>query len=286
MRIKDGFGNVFDLGEESKSYDLSPLVGKKCIAIGDSYTYALTDKNSDGALTRLNESLGMTETLNHGIVGCTVRDKSDKGYASYPMVCRVCHTASQGDIAVGAQVPWDIDDVGYIWFMGGTNDDWIYPSTTGTDPCDSDQTHLYGALNLIFQTLIEKYPNIPIIIGLEPCYWAVTDNVESAIDKTSDYETVHRTDVKGLSREVLSCHMAQNKQKIVREVAELYAQAYPNLIRICDFCFNWYKPLDALQKSDYWSADKLHLTSKGYSALVTGSRYDSIEKALKSIFTV
>lgn len=265
--------------------DLSQLTGKYCLAIGDSYTYALA--GGSGALTAYNASIGMAGTLNYGIVSSTIRDRksSSDGYAYKPMVCRVCHLSSKdgsGETVVGEQVPLDRDDIGYITFMGGTNDSPTYPDSTGTDLCDGEQTHIYGGVNLILSKLVESYPDVPIIVILQPYY---ANKTESEVSDMSGNKNM--VDVSTLGSKLLSIGMQTRKQKIVREVATLFSKAYEN-VHVIDCCFNWFNPLNDEEYAAFWSqADNgLHLSANGYNQIVNGKTYDSISKKINEIFTV
>ena len=267
--------------------DLSPLAGKYGMHIGDSYTYAMA--GSSGALTAYNASIGMAGTLNYGIVSSTIRDRKSEtdGYAYKPMVCRVCHTGSkdQSGSTISSQddwVPLDRDDIGYITFMGGTNDSPTYPDSTGTDMCDGERTHIYGAMNLIMSKLVESYPDVPIIVILQPYY---ANKTESEVSDMSGNKNM--VDVSTLGSKLLSVGMQTRKQKIVREVATLFSKAYEN-VHVIDCCFNWFNPLNEEEYAAFWSqADNgLHLSTNGYNQIVNGETYDSISKKINEIFTV
>lgn len=253
------------------SVDLSSLNGKYGLHIGDSYTYALAGEN--GALTSFNKTIGVT-SLNHGIVSASIRDRStvDNGYAYKPIVNRVLNEGSldsSGQTITGDYVPLDQENVGYITLMGGTNDSYGFESSVGKDIVDGDKTHIYGAMNLILQKLVDSYPNIPIIVILQPP--CANDTA------TTSAEGV---DTSKCSQSYRSIARSQRKQKAVREVAEIYANAYPQ-IQVVDCCFNWYSPLNADELSTYWGSDLLHMTGEGNKELVNGTKFDSIVKGLK-----
>ena len=265
--------------------DLSPLSGKYCLAIGDSYTNALA--GSSGALTTYNTSIGMAGTLNYGIVSSTIRDRSSSsnGYAYKPMVCRVCHLPSKdssGETIVGEQVPLDRDDIGYITFMGGTNDSFTYPDSTGTDLCDGDQTHIYGGVNLILTKLVESYPDVPIIVILQPYY--ANNTSKEVTDMSGNKNTV---DVSTLNSKFMSMTTQVRKQRIVKEVAEFFSKAYEN-VHVIDCCFNWFNPLNDEEYAAFWNQrdNGLHLSTNGYNQIVNGEKYDSISKKINEIFAV
>lgn len=256
-----------DISEKVES-DFSPLVGKYGLHIGDSYTYAMA--NSGGAFETLNKKLGMAGTLNHGIVSSTIRDGSnDKGFYKQPMVSRVLN------VAVGTTeeyfVPLDREDIGYITFMGGTNDSYAYDSSVGTDIMSGDSFHIYGAVNLILQQLVTSYPDVPIIVILQP-----------SCANTTDESTPEGANISGLSQSMKSVLKSQRKQKAVKEVAELYIQGGYN-VHLVDCCFNWHSPLNSDDLSSIWSSDLLHL--KKYEEITEGDKYDSVYKKLVEIFS-
>lgn len=78
--------------------------------------------------------------------------------------------------------------------------------------------------------------------------------------------------------------MSQRKQKVVKEVAELYARTYKN-VHIVDCCFNWYSPLISSELQEVWSSDLLHLTTNGYEEITEGTKYDSVYKKMAEIFS-
>lgn len=269
----ENYETVLDLSggtEDVSGVDLSALNGKYGLHIGDSYTYSLA---GGGALKTFNDSIGVT-SLNHGIVSSTIRDRDtvDNGYANRPMVNRVLNEGSldsSGQTITGDYVPMDQENVGYITFMGGTNDSYGFESSVGTDIVDGDKTHIYGAMNLILQKLVDSYPNIPIIVILQP---------PCANDTAT--ESAEGVDVSRCSQSYRSIARSQRKQKAVREVAEIYANAFPQ-VQIVDCCFDWYSPLNPDELAKYWGSDLLHMTGDGNAEIVTGTKFDSIEKGLK-----
>ena len=245
--------------------------------IGDSYTKAMASTvedtgYSDGAFIALDKKMGLAGGLNHGIASSTIRDGSNgQGYNFQPMVSRVCHktTGTSSDYFV----PLDREDIGYITFMGGTNDSAGKESSIGSDIYDGASCHIYGAMHQIMQTLLDSYPDIPFIVILQPC----SANNENA-------ENPEGTDISELSQSLKSVLVSQRKQKAVKEVAELFARTYEN-VHIVDCCFNWYSPLTPSELQEIWSADLLHLTTKGYEEITEGTKYDSVYKTMAEIFS-
>ena len=166
--------------------------------------------------------------------------------------------------------------------MGGTNDSFTYPDSTGTDLCDGDQTHIYGGVNLILSKLVESYPDVPIIVILQPYY--ANNTSKEVTDMSGNTNTV---DVSTLNSKFMSMTTQVRKQRIVKEVAEFFSKAYKN-IHVIDCCFNWFNPLKEEEYAAFWSqADNgLHLSGNGYNQIVNGERYDSISKKINELFTV
>lgn len=269
-------GMALETDNEEEMPDFSPMNGKYGLHIGDSYTYAMakTAEESgylDGAFIALDKKMGMAGGLNYGIASSTIRDGSNsQGYDFQPMVSRVCHksTGTTSDYFI----PLDRDDIGYITFMGGTNDSAGIESSVGSNIYDGESCHIYGAMHQIMETLLASYPGIPIIVILQPCA-ANNENTENP----------EGVDISELSKPLKSVLVSQRKQKAVKEVVELYAKSYEN-VRVVDCCFNWYSPLISEDLEIIWSDDLLHLTSTGCNEITEGTKYDSVYKAMSSIF--
>lgn len=290
-------GNIISVGDSGTDiptdYDFSSLSGKYCLAIGDSYTYAIA--SGSGALTALNAEIGMAGTINHGIVSASFRDRAsvNNGYAFAPIACRVLNQGSQdtsGQTIVRDYVPMDRTDIGYITLMGGTNDSYGYPQSTGDNPLNSDITTTVGAVNLTVQKLIESYPDVPILLMTEPEYSNSTfvDGVAESPDMTGNYEDgAHMSDSSGIENGyVMGAMVAHRKQAKILETYKFWADAYPN-VHVLDFCLDWYhvaNPDDA----GLWSSsdNRLHLSAAGYTELVRGTKYNSILTTLKKHFAV
>ena len=254
--------------------DFSSLSGKYGLHIGDSYTKAMASTAadtgySDGAFIALDKKMGLAGGLNYGIASSTIRDGSNSlGFSFNPIVSRVCH---DGDSSYF--VPLDREDIGYITLMGGTNDSAGIESSIGSDIYDGASCHIYGAMHQIMQTLLNAYPDVPFIVILQPCS-ANNENTENP----------EGTDISGLSQSLRSVLVSQRKQKVVKEVAELYARTYKN-VHIVDCCFNWYSPLISSELQEVWSSDLLHLTTNGYEEITEGTKYDSVYKKMAEIFS-
>ena len=255
--------------------DFSSLSGKVGLHIGDSYTVSMcgnatTGDVSSGVFHTLDVTrLGMNGAIVNARVSSTVRDRSgaDNGYANYPMVCRVCHLSSldtTGQTITGGEayyVPLDRTDIGYITFMGGINDSLGYESSVGTDVYSGDQTHIYGAMHRILETLTSSYPDIPILVILQPC----SANETATTNPEGE-------DISGLTQMQKSVLRSQRKQRAIREVAEMYTRKN---VYIVDCCFDWYSPLNEDDLATYWLSDNLHLTGAGYTA-ITNKVYEKL----------
>lgn len=278
--IYDIKGNpLISSGGASITPDFSPLAGKVGMHIGDSYTVSMCGNATNGDVssgvfhTLDVTRLKMSGAIVNARVGSSVRDRSgpDNGFASYPMVCRVCHIASKdttGQTITGGEsywVPLDRTDVGYITFMGGTNDSLGYESSVGTDVYSGDQTHIYGAMHRILETLTAAYPDIPILVILQPC----------SANETAT-ENPEGEDISGLTQAQKSVLRSQRKQAAIREAAQMYARRN---VHIVDCCFDWFTPLREDDLATYWLTDNLHLTGDGYTAIT-----DKVYEKLAEVF--
>ena len=142
------------------------LQGRRFLVLGDSYTagYGLDSPEQDWTYV-MADTWGMTQ-LNYSISGSSFA-AGDHGY--FPMVER-CQ-----------ELPED-DTLDFIILQGGSND-WANGIPLGQDT-DRQADTFCGALNLILDTLTEKYPNATLV-GFTP--WISDDSKNSQGYTAQDY---------------------------------------------------------------------------------------------------
>lgn len=134
----EDYVRIGDLPESSPNY----LSGKKIVAIGDSMVqgHSLSDAANQTWLAKLANRNGMTR-VNYGINGTYL---SNKLYGTY-----------EGAVIRYTQMDNDAD---YVIVFAGTNDARNSGVPMGTDD-STDNTTFKGALNVLCNGLITKYPN-------------------------------------------------------------------------------------------------------------------------------
>lgn len=142
------------------------MYGARFLVLGDSYTagYGLESPELDWTYL-MADTYGMTQ-LNYSISGSSFA-AGDNG--RYPMVERCL------------ELPED-EDLDFILLQGGSND-WSKSIPLGEED-SRDATTFCGALNLILNTLREKYPDTPIV-GFTP--WISDGSLNQAGASAQDY---------------------------------------------------------------------------------------------------
>lgn len=128
----------------SLDYMVNYINGKKIVAIGDSMVKGHSLSDSQTWLYKIANRNNM-EYVNYGYNGCTLAYVDTlNGY--YPK-----------EVSVYARYQSMVNDADYVLVFAGTND-CAREVTLGEENSD-DPTTFYGALNLICQGLLDKYPN-------------------------------------------------------------------------------------------------------------------------------
>jgi lysophospholipase L1-like esterase len=125
--------------------------GKKANFLGDSITWGYSPVGDGSRLTNqypalVGNTLGLSVVRNYGISGSTLADKGDG--TSNPMVSRYSSMDNDADL---------------IFVLGGTND-WAVGKGIGTIN-DTTIYTFYGALNVLVQGLLDKYPTQTIVLA-------------------------------------------------------------------------------------------------------------------------
>jgi lysophospholipase L1-like esterase len=140
----DGSPYIYGQVENSQ-----PWVGKKMNALGDSITYGAggTVPYTDV----VKNILGLNTVRNYGVSGSAIATRSGR---TDSFVERYSSMDNDADI---------------IYVMGGTNDFWTnVPLGTINDTTSNT---FYGALKILCEGLINKYPNAFIFFGTPPKGW-------------------------------------------------------------------------------------------------------------------
>ena len=140
----DGSPYIYGQVESSQ-----PWVGKKMNALGDSITYGAggTVPYTDV----VKNILGLNTVRNYGVSGSAIATRSGR---TDSFVERYSSMDNDADI---------------IYVMGGTNDFWTNVPLGSINDTTSDT--FYGALKILCEGLINKYPNAFIFFGTPPKGW-------------------------------------------------------------------------------------------------------------------
>lgn len=151
---------------DSRQDSNSGLSGRSFLVLGDSYTagYGLVSMEQDWTYLMTN-AFGMTQQ-NYSISGSTFA-AGPRG--NYPMVERCL------------SLPED-DTLDFVLLQGGSND-WAKNIPLG-DVADRQPDTFCGALNLILDSLLEKYPDA-VLVGFSP--WISDDTKNSVGCTAQDY---------------------------------------------------------------------------------------------------
>jgi lysophospholipase L1-like esterase len=120
--------------------------GKNINFLGDSITWGYSPIDGTQIVENFSkivgDSLGLSNSRNYGVIGSTISSESNPFSTRY--------------------LDMD-DDADLVFVLGGTND-WAYSIAIGTIN-DSANTTFYGALNILVDGLITKYPGKTIVIS-------------------------------------------------------------------------------------------------------------------------
>ena len=142
-----------EISEQGLEIRKAPWFGDTVACIGDSITFGMlpggqpTQKVDNPWVSQLKNYSGFTNIRNYGISGSTVSNVSGKN----PMFSRYTTMDNNADIVI---------------VMGGTNDIAGNVPLGDFDPTGAtvDTNNFYGALNVLYKGLKEKYPNKPIVV--------------------------------------------------------------------------------------------------------------------------
>lgn len=215
--------------------------GGVMIALGDSYTAM-----GGSYFSSFAEKHGLV-CDNRGLASSTIAGSADGSTVGYKAFWTRLDTAvsqyEEGYTIDGTV--YSPEDVKLVIFMGGANDWSTVDPEQGIDrlgnPHSENKEQLYGACKYIFATLLSSFPNADIVVILQPS---------------------------NLAR--IFPHW--QKESIVREMAELYG------LPICDCCFEWYHPGNAIDLVTYWQDDELHMTDAGNKAI-----FDKLETVVNNL---
>lgn len=238
------------------------LEGKVMIALGDSYT-----RGMDGVLSALAERYGMILD-NQGIVSSSVCGDTTGNKGFQPMWHRADgivsnYTAEEGYTINGAA--YAAEDVGVITFMGGANDGFGPDTWIGTGPADMDTNHFYGAMNHIYSTLMEAFPNAQVITILQPSSFnrTVNTNTDPAAGEVIDDATAQLWGFKDSAayRKMTDIQFSNYAMVIKEEAIRRMAWAYGS--HVVDAFGKFPTVFNPANRVKYWQGDKLHLSATG-----------------------
>lgn len=236
-----------------KQYD-----GGVMMTLGDSYTaYMKTFYDS------FAEKHGLVQD-NRGVASSTIAGDTGGNIGFKPFWNRLDTAISEYEAGLTInEVTYSADDVKLIVFMGGAND-WSTVNDTvdrlGKGAFETDKGKLYGALNYIFATLLSTFKNADIVVILQPVNYNSTVPTSEEGAKNVGFESLEQA--QGMTNTQLSTYLMTKKEKIIREMAQMYG------LTICDCCFEWYNPNNPVDAETYWQTDKLHLSRAGHEAVI------------------
>lgn len=234
--------------------------GGVMIALGDSYT-------SMGAsyFSAFAEEHGLV-CDNRGLASSTIAGSEDGitvGYQAFWVRLNEALAEYEAGYTIDG-VTYYLEDIKLIVFMGGAND-WSTVNDEvdrlGKGPHETDRETLYGALNYIFSTMLARFVNADIVVILQPYYPAATVPTTEEGATNVGFESLAQA--QAMSNAQYSCYVMARKERIVREMAELYG------LPICDCCFEWYNPVNPNDFTKYWQATGGHLNGTGNAAMIT-----------------
>ena len=235
------------------------LTGKTAIFMGDSYTYCMSTM-----LKSMCAEFGLLDD-NRGVVSSTICGDTSGNNGFSPMWSRTKAVCEEYTTA------GTTDNVALVVFMGGAYDGFGIDTWIGSGIADTDTNHIYGAMHSILNAFRKTYPKAKIITVLQPSSYnrLVSDVSDDATAKVFGFENLIALQV--MDDYQFSNYAMFRKEKAVQEVAKFYNTS------IVDCCFDWHSVLNADDRTKYWNADKLHLTSAGYEDVTNRIREKIIE---------
>ncbi len=168
------------------------LKGKKINFLGDSITQGVGASDADHVYHQvLKKNAGLAEARNYGLSGTRIARQQHPTEYEPSFDRDFCMRAAEMD-----------PDADAVVVFGGTNDFGHGDAPLGTF-ADRTPATFYGALHTLFVTLIEKYPDVPVVV-LTPMHRWNEDNPRGD-NKPADVATL------------------KTYVHIIREVAEYYS---------------------------------------------------------------
>ena len=239
-------------GSNVKVYD-----GGVMMTLGDSYTAYMNTFYDSFA-----KKHGLVQD-NRGVASSTIAGDTGGNIGFKPFWNRLDSAILEYEAGLTIdKVTYSADDVKLIVFMGGAND-WSTVNDTidrlGKGAFETDKGKLYGALNHIFATLLSTFKNADVVVILQPVNYNSTVPTTEEGAKNVGFESLEQA--QGMTNAQLSTYLMAKKEKIIREMAQMYG------LTICDCCFEWYNPNNPVDAETYWQTDKLHLSRAGHEAV-------------------
>lgn len=228
------------------------------MTLGDSYTAQMNTLYNSFA-----KKHGLVQD-NRGVVSSTIAgdESGNIGYRPFWSRLNTAITEYKAGLTID-NVTYSADDVKLIVFMGGAND-WSTVNETadriGKGAFETDKGKLYGALNYIFATLLSTFKNADIVTILQPVNFNTSVPTDEKSALSVGFESLEQA--QAMTTEQYSTYLMTRKEKIVREMAQMYG------LQICDCCFEWYNPNNPVDAETYWRTDHLHLSNAGYEAVI------------------
>lgn len=259
-----GGGDSTDHAAEAKK----KLQGKVWIAIGDSYTVGMKTQ-----IASLATKYGMIID-NRGKVSATISMRSsDAARRIYNITNTVISNYTSGYTISGET--YTVDDVGLVTFMGGANDGAGIEAWIGTGAHETANTTIYGSLNYIFNALTETFTKAKIFCVTQPANFATAISSLTTENYAKELGFDDLAEAQVMDDYQFSNYLHANKEAAVKDSAWRYG------LEIVDM-FHDFPPIEnPSNRSAYWSSDKLHLTSAGYTLVANG-----IDKKILEVFGV
>lgn len=254
--------------QEQREDKVKVYSGGVGLFIGDSYTAYLNAKLSEFATKH-----GLVAD-NRGLASSTIAGSADGvtvGYHAFWVRLDEAIAEYQAGKTIDGN-SYTCDDVKLITFMGGAND-WATVNDTlnrfGEGANETNKETLYGALNYIFTTLLNTFPNADIVVILQPVF--PTKTVPTTESGATDVGFSSLAQAQEMTDMQYSVYYHNRKQVIVKEMAERVG------LPVCDCCFAWHNPINPTEKAKYWQDDG-HLKDAGNVELI-----DDLEKFVNNL---